>query len=332
MRWLAILPALLLAACGGAGGAPASNPLASASGATPAAKFKIAASQTSLSNAVLWLGRDEGLWTRRGLDLDLTGANASVASKSLVAGQIDATLVGGPEALAARAAGAPVVVVAVLVPSYDHVFVTRAEVASLDQLRGKTVGVSQVASLNGAGTIAGLRLVGLEAGTHYKLVETGSNGAQQALAAQLQSHNIDAAAFEPGPAQTIGATAGLHTLPNQAIADLPLASASFVFQSNYVSSHSDAVQAAVQTLIDTVAYAAGHKAETEAALRKYFSISEQKALDDTYSDLTHAWAKKPAPAPEQFTPIVEALSRSAPELKSVDLNSLLDPRFVQQAK
>lgn len=44
------------------------------------------------------------------------------------------------------------------------------------------------------------------------------------------------------------------------------------------------------------------------------------------------WAKKPRPAKEPFGPIVEALARSVPKLKSVDLDALLDARFVQHAE
>ena len=333
-RWLLIgALAMSLAACGAAAAAsPAGSGTGSPSAsAKPMTRLVMGASQTSLSNSVLWLGRDYGVFARNGLDLDLTGMNASVASKSLVAGQIDATLVGGPEAISARAAGAPLSVVAVLVPVYNHVFVTRNDVSALDQLRGKTVGVSQVASLNGAGTIGGLRKFGLEPGKDYKLIETGSNGAQQALAAQLQGRNIDAAAFDPAPARKIASAAGLHTLPDKDILDLPLASASLTFQSAALANRSDIVQATVNSLSDAIVYAASHKADLQKVLGKYFQIQEQQDLDDITEDLVHTWAKVPAPKREQFTPIVEALSQAAPELKNVDVDAMLEGKFVQQA-
>ncbi len=324
----------MLAGCGGsAGSSSGASSLAAGGGASgkPATKLVMGASQTSLSNSLLWLSRDYGIFAKHGIELDLTGMNASVASKSLVAGQIDATLVGGPEGLSARAAGAPVTIVAVLVPVYNHVFVTRGDVASLDQLRGKMVGVSQVASLNGAGTISGLRKFGLEANRDYKLVETGSAGAQQALAAQLQGKNIDAAAFDPAPARRIAKSPGLHELPDKDILDLPLASASFTWQSASVSSRPEVIQAAVESLMDAVAYASSHKPDLQQVLRKYFQVSEDQELEDVADDLLHTWAKVPAPKREQFTPIVEALSQSAPELKNVDVDALIEPKFVQRA-
>src|SRR5581483_5948421 len=286
-----------------------------------------AASNTSPGSMVLWLAKQENIFEQHGLDFDLQAANATVASKMVVAGQIDATMVGGPESLTARAAGAPVKVVAVMTPVYNHDFVTSNSVTSIDQLKGKKVGVPTVASLNGAGTIGSLRLYGLEPKRDYDLIETGSNGAQNAVLAQLINHNIDAAAFDPTPAKAGAASApGLHVIVDERIRQAPLASASMTFQESFIQQHPDVVQKAVESLMDTIRFAGTHKPELQKVLKNELKIKDQD-LDDMYDDLTSTWAKVPTPKEEQFNPIVEALSGAQPELKSFDVKSLLDASF-----
>jgi ABC-type nitrate/sulfonate/bicarbonate transport system substrate-binding protein len=277
----------------------------------------------------LWLAQDQGIMAKHGLDFDLQAANATVASKMLVAGQIDATMVGGPESITARAAGAPIRVVLVMTPVYNHDFATRADIASIDQLKDKKVGVPTVASLNGAGTIGALRLYNLEPKRDYTLIETGSNGAQQAVAAQLLGGNIDAAAFDPTPARVAGSNPGFHVIVDDRVRKLPLASASLAFQESFLQQHPDVVQKAVDGLMDTIQFAETHKPEMEQILKKQMQLPD-KDLDSGYEDLMSTWARVPAPKAEQFTPIVEALSTASPELKNVDLNVLLDPSFVEK--
>lgn len=340
-HWLgiALVTGTLLACAGPQGGSPAPPPGpavgAAAAAAAPAPNVEgpvvLAASQNVTSNIVIWLAHEVGLFAKHGVNVDLQSINATTAIKALVAGQLHGVLLGSPEVIAARGAGSPVTIVGVFVHVYNQQMVVPAEITRVDQLRGKTIGVITHTSVNGVGTVRALRAYGLEPGRDYTIVETGSAGTFQALAGQLFARNIDAAALDPNLARQAAAE-GYRILFDLAEMDLPVAAGSLAFQTAYIEQHPDVVQRIVDALIDSLRYAREHRAETEAAFSKYFKISDPAQLAFTYERVVgQVLAKVPYPAPEQFPDTIEAMARENPDLRTIDIPSLIDRRFVESA-
>src|SRR6478672_4959166 len=98
--------------------------------ATPASVTPVvlAASENVTSNVFVWLARDQGLFQRNNVNIDLQTINAINAIKALVAGQLDGVLLGSPEVVAARASGAAdLTIVAVFVSLYNQIMVVPPE-------------------------------------------------------------------------------------------------------------------------------------------------------------------------------------------------------------
>jgi hypothetical protein len=92
------------------------------------------------------------------------------------------------------------------------------------------------------------------------------------------------------------------------------------------------VQKVVDALILAVRYAREHRAETQEVLRKDFRITDPADLDLVYERLvSQVFAREPYPVAENFHDTVEGLARDAPEVRSVDINSMIDRRFVDDA-
>ncbi len=332
---LAVAAALLACGPGGpAADAPrAAGPREGAAAEAPpvAGPVAIAASQGVTSNLIIWLTQDAGLFARHGVSVDLQSMNAQVATKAFVAGQLQGLWVGGAEVLGARAAGTPITIVAIFAPTYNQLMMVHPTIASVADLRGKTVGIITYPSINGVGTIASLRQLGLEAGRDYRVVESGSAGVYQGLATQLVTGNVDAALLPPDVARQV-ATEGFVQLFDEATLGTPSVSASLAFHSDFIRDQPATVQKIVDSLIDGVRYAHEHRAETQEVLRKYFRLTDQTELDLVYDRLVdQIFAREPYPAVEQFPDTVEAMARDVPEVRSVDLATLIDRRFVDDA-
>jgi ABC-type nitrate/sulfonate/bicarbonate transport system substrate-binding protein len=342
MRYLfgLVLGSLLLACAAPAPTAEAPRAAAPAAGAAaapavpvpaPSEPVTISASQNVTSNLIPWLAQEAGLFARNGVSVDLQNINAQVATKAFVAGQLQGIWVGGSEVLGARAAGTPITIVAVFVPVYNQLMLAPPPAASVADLRGKNVGIITYNSINGVGTIAALRQFGLEPGRDYQVVETGSAGVYQGLAAQLMARNVDAAALPPDLARKV-VPEGFGELFDQVTLSTPAVSASLAFHHDVLRQQPATVQKIVDTLVEGVRYARGHRAETQEVLRKYFRVTDQAELDLVYDRLVgQVFAREPYPAVEQFPDTVEAMAREFPEVRNVDLASLIDRRFVDDA-
>lgn len=327
-----------MAACGGSAAAPspstaAPKPSASASANAPTgAAFRVAASQNITGNAPVWLTQQAGLFAQAGLKADLQSINASTGIKELVAGHIDGFVGGSPEAISARAAGSPVSIVAVFQNKYDMVMTVPKDVTSMDQLKGKTIGVITKPSVNGVGTIAAFHKYGLQADKDYQIVETGSGGAYQSLVASLLAHKVDAAALQPDLARKAGADGQFHVLFDLAAQpDLLTAGSSLTVQTSYVQQHPTDVQKAVDALLQGQHYFRDHKDQAEAVLRDTFKLTDQTDLDNAYTRLSELMASDPTPKPELYPDLISALGQLNPDVNKLDLSTLLEPRFAQDA-
>src|SRR5438045_3892498 len=183
-RVLLVVGIVLVACASPAADAPraASSPAGAAAPRTEAAPSKpvvISANQAVTSNLPIWVTQAAGLFATHGVEVDLQSINALVAMKAFVAGELQGIWVGGAELLGARASGVPVTIVGVFAPAYNQVMMAPPSVGSVAALRGKTVGIITYPSVNGVGTVAALRLFGLEAGQDYRIVESGSAGVYQ---------------------------------------------------------------------------------------------------------------------------------------------------------
>jgi NitT/TauT family transport system substrate-binding protein len=307
--------------------APAAAP------ASPAAQTEVvlAASENVTSNVFVWLAKDRGLFAQNAVHIDLQTINAINAIKALVAGQLDGVLLGSPEVVAARASGAPLTIVAVFVSLYNQIMVVPPEISSVEQLRGRTVGVITKTSVNGVGTVAGLRALGLETPRDYQVFETGVAGVYTGLANQLMAGNVDAAALEAQLARRV-LTQGYRELYDQATQGTPGAAGALTFRSEYLQANPQVVQKIVDTLIQAVAYAKSHREETIAALREHSKLDDPAELDFVYDRVVlQLLSSTPYPAPEQFPDVIEAMAHEQPAVRDLDVNTLIDRRFVDDA-
>jgi ABC-type nitrate/sulfonate/bicarbonate transport system substrate-binding protein len=342
---LTALAVVALAGCGGAAsvsGSIAPSSAAGASSAAPASSVpaaasassipvRLAASQNVTSNAPIWLTPQAGLFQKNGLNANLASINATTAIKQLVAGQLDGLAVGGAESISARAAGSQIQIVAVFQQACDMVMVAPNNVTSVDQFKGKTIGVITKPSVNGICTVADLRKHGLQ-DSDYKIVETGSASAYASLLAGLESHNVDAGALSPDFARKLASGGQFHILYDLATEPgLLTAASSLTFGSAFIQAHPTEVQKTVDSFLQGEAYFKQHKDEAQGILKSIFKLTDPAELDNVYTRQVQLMAKDITPRTELFPDLISALGQVQPDVKTMDLNGLLAPQFAQSA-
>jgi NitT/TauT family transport system substrate-binding protein len=202
------------------------------------------------------------------------------------------------------------------------------ETTAVEQLRGRTVGVITKTSVNGVGTVAGLRAFGLETPRDYQIFETGVAGVYTGLANQLMAGNVDAAALEAQLARRVVAQ-GYRELFDQAAMGTPGAAGALTFRTEYLRANPQVVQQVVDTLIQGVTFAKSHREETLAAFREHSKLDDPAELDFVYERVVQQLlSATPYPAPEQFPDVIEAMAAEQPAVRSLDISTLIDRSFV----
>jgi NitT/TauT family transport system substrate-binding protein len=181
----------------------------------------------------LFLSQDLGFMKNEGLSIETTvGQSTSTMTAGLLGGSFDMQI-GGAELLVARQQGAPIVAFAGLNNSPVWSVIARNGVASLADLRGKTIATSGPDSVSTVALIATLKQVGIQPSEYQQITAGGT--AERFVA--VQQGRADATVVA-APQEFQAADEGMTNLGSLADA-LPQFAAGFVVAtSDFAKSHS----------------------------------------------------------------------------------------------
>jgi NitT/TauT family transport system substrate-binding protein len=230
--------------------------------------------------------------------------------------------------LSATASGADLVVLAALAPVYPYLFEVSADIKTIDDLRGKKVGVS---SAGGSADIASrvvLKKQGLDPDTDVTFVSVDSHANRTAA---LISGAIQAGVDDPPDSFEVERN-GLHPLFDLAALKLPAAQTVLTGQRAWVNANRETTQKFVDSLVQGIARMRADKPFTVAVLKKYFDSDDEEAMSAAYEFFVKE-VTPPAPfaRPELFADAVAILGEKNEKIKTVDLSRIVDPSFVQSA-
>jgi NitT/TauT family transport system substrate-binding protein len=273
----------------------------------------------------LWTAVEKGYFKKQGLDVRLVNLASDKGFPALISGQVDIAAIGGTQIVSGKAAGADVKILGAATPVLP--FQLYADVASGSQLKGKKVGYTSKSGSQYVGTVQAIQAAGLKP-SDVDLVPLGdvSN-----VNSALLAGRIDAAASHP-PATSKFESAGLHDVVDLAKEATPYINVSYAAMTPYIKDHGDVLDkffAAIKQGTDLVR---SDKAAATKILGQYIGEDDQAALDDAWTFYTSE-VIKPAPVADasQLKLSVESLKGSVDGVEDVDLDSLIDSRFVDKA-
>ena len=125
-------------------------------------KLRVAYAAVTAAFSIPWIAKEAGIFQRHGLDVELVYiAAGSRAVQTLVGGSIDVAAIGGPAGVDARLAGADTIYVAIPVNRVIVFTVAQPQIQRVEDMRGKSIGVTRVGTVTDFFTRIFLRQNGL---------------------------------------------------------------------------------------------------------------------------------------------------------------------------
>src|ERR1043166_8749459 len=126
-------------------------------------RVKVAYSSADASNTVWFTALDAGLYRQYGLDVELIFIQSSTMSVStVVSGDIQVANVSGGAVASAAVGGASLVMTACYINTLPYELIVQESVKSVEDLRGKSVGISRVGSSSDVAARVLIKNLGLE--------------------------------------------------------------------------------------------------------------------------------------------------------------------------
>jgi NitT/TauT family transport system substrate-binding protein len=290
-------------------------------------KLRVAYAAVTAAFAIPWIAKEAGIFQRHGLDVELVYiAAGSRAVQTLVGGSVDVAAIGGPAGVDAKLAGADTVYVAIPVNRVIVFTVAAPQIQRVEDLRGKSIGVTRVGTVTDFFTRLFVRQAGLVPDRDVAIRQTG--GLPETLAA-LKAGQVDAGTFG-FPAVLHARAAGFHVLIDYATLGFRYPLSSLVVTQSTLRSRESAIRRFLEAHIEGV-----HRFRTDPAfamsvLGKYTQTTDRAILEETQKVYASAFERVPYPDVEDLKLGLVQVSENNPRARGADPRDFVEPRLIRE--
>jgi NitT/TauT family transport system substrate-binding protein len=290
-------------------------------------KLRVAYAAITAAFSIPWVAKEAGIFQRHGLDVELVYVAAgSRAVQTLVGGSIDVAAIGGPAGVDARLAGADTVYIAIPVNRVIVFTVAAPQIQRVEELRGKSIGVTRIGTVTDYFTRLYLRQNGLAPDRDVMVRQTG--GLPETVAA-LKAGQVHAGTFG-FPAVLHAKAAGFRVLVDYSTQGFRYPLSGIVVTQKLLRSNETTIRRFLEAHIEAV-----HRFKTDAnfamkVIGKYTQTTDRSMLEETQRVYASAFERVPYPDPEDLKLGVTQVSETNPRARGADPRDFVDGRLLRE--
>jgi NitT/TauT family transport system substrate-binding protein len=291
------------------------------------APTRLASGYSALSgpHAVLWIGREAGLFEKNGLKVDAAYIRSGTTfAQALVAGEIQMAQMGGPAVLAAGVAGADVVILAVAFNTTPIVIM--GTVSKMEELKGKAIGVTRYGSNTDISARFAVKKFGLQPDKDVAFVQLEDYAG---IMGGIASGRIAAGALAD-PFTLHAVKLGYKEIANVASMGLEFPFVSVATKKSFVKDHPDTVRRFVRAYTEAIAVYVNNRELAMKVTAKYTGIKDPEILAATVNFYAPRFSRVPYPTVGGMRFVLDQIAATNPKAKNADPESFMDSTFVKQ--
>jgi len=291
--------------------------LASPAFSAEKAKLTIGYSTTGPTAVGLWMAQEIGAFGKYGVEPNFVFISSSpVMVPALIGGDVQCAIAGANAVIAAALGGAPIVSVASLANRpYLRLWV-QPEFNRIDELRGKTLGVSRFGATTDNLTRILLRRVGLENAVNIRQL-----GGTLEVGLAFRHRQIDGAVLA-----TLRTDAPNKILVELADSGIQYSMGQLVVSRDFHRRSADTLEKILRAYIEGVAVLRdpSQKDRVTKTIVNFTRLKETKAVDEIYSDAAKYVDRIPRVEPEAVAATLELMGKKGLPIESFADNSIVD--------
>jgi NitT/TauT family transport system substrate-binding protein len=278
-------------------------------------KFTLGYSTVGPAGTGLWMAKEIGAFEKYGIDTELIFVSSGpIVVQALLGGDMKAGLAATNAVTAAVLAGAPLVSVMSLVNRPYYRCWVQPEITRIEDLRGKTLGVSRFGSVTDNLTRILLRRYKLEGAVQIRQM-----GGTTEMAAAFQRRQIDGAVIS-----ALRINAPMRMLVDLAELGIRYSNIVIAVSRDYQRRSPDDVEAMVRAYLEGVATASQQKDRALQVIQKYTRLQDPKLIHELYADGVKFLERVPRLDAEALAPIVEFMGKKPIPVETVADNSIVN--------
>lgn len=296
-------------------------------GRAHAQKFVHAYSSISALNAPFWVIQDAGFAKQEGLDTDLVYIpSSSTVAQATLAGEVVISPANGQVITDVGLQGGDLVAMGGVTNVVAFYIMATPDIKTVNDLRGKTVGVTRFGSSGDVGVRMFLTKYGLEPIKDVPLVQFGG---LPEIAAAMSKRTVYASAFSQ-PMAYVAQQGGARMLANLSKENIPFLHVGITTRRKFMRERRAQAKAYLRAYGRAVHFMFTRKEEAKAIFTKYTKIKDPGMLEGTLAYAYDFIEKVPLVKPAGFQVTLDDVAKKNPKAKSAKPEQFFDNSLVQE--
>lgn len=290
-------------------------------------KIRVGQGSISLQSGLMHIGKDRGLFAKYGLTTEviyIPGGSTNV--QVLISGNLDLSQLSGAPGVAANLEGADIVYFAGLLDKLNYQLITRPEIKSVEQLKGKKFGVSRFGSSADFGMRAMLKRVGVDPVKDATILQIGD---EPARVAAIKSGNIDGTVAN-APFGIEAERLKLNVLADSVKMDIPFFNTGLLGSKRFLDKQEARVMNFLRAYLEAIKILKTEREYSVKALAQFTRVQNIKAVAEGYDYFVKQLEPVPHPSVIAMQAVVDQIAESNPKAKNVDAKNFVNDRYLKR--
>ena len=294
-------------------------------------RTNLAGSVTSETMTVLWVARDRGLFKKHGLDMQyILMPRNPLAIAALLAGEIDAAIVGPGHVINAASSGVDLIGIANLKQKLDYRFNTRPDIKRKEDLRGKRIAISGPGSTSHLQALLALQELNVDP-TQAKIAFLTIPGTEMNRRLALETGGIDATSLT-GSVGDIYGNKGYPVLYNSKNTGATLPQTMLVTTRRIAAAKPQVIEGYLKTMIEAIAVTLD-PANKELVMRLQASnlrLTNPADAAESYHSVVNSYERAPHTNLEGMKRLHKLMTQITPGIGDIRVENVIDNSFMNK--
>ncbi|HEY3153789.1 MAG TPA: ABC transporter substrate-binding protein [Candidatus Binatia bacterium] len=290
-------------------------------------KIRVGQGSVSLQSGLMHIAKDRGLFAKYGLVAEviyIPGGSTNV--QVLVSGSLDLSQLSGAPGVAANLEGADLVYFLGLLDKLNYQLITRPEIKSVEQLKGKKFGVSRFGSSADFGMRAMLKRIGVDPVKEATILQIGD---EPARIAAIKSGNIDGTVAN-APFGIEAERLKLNVVADSVKMDIPFFNTGLLGSKRYLNKQEAKVMNFLRAYLEAIKVLKTEREYSIKALAQFTRVQNLKAVQEGYDYFIKQLEPVPYPSIAAMQAVVDQIAESNPKAKGIDAKNYVNDRYLKR--
>jgi ABC-type nitrate/sulfonate/bicarbonate transport system substrate-binding protein len=290
-------------------------------------RVRAAYGAVSVQSGLVWIAKQKNFFAKYNLTPEIIyipGGSTNI--QALISGNLDLSQLTAAPGVAANLEGADIVYIAGFIDKLNYQLVTRREVKSAAELKGKKLGISRFGSAADFGLRVMLRRLGLDPAKDVTILQIGDEPARSAA---VQTGNIDGTVMNApfgGQAERLK----LNIVADSIKMDIPFFGTGLLASRRVLERDEAKMLNILRAYIEAIKVLKTERAWSIQALAQFTRVTDLKVVEEAYDNFKDQLPNVPHPSAAAMQAVVTQMAETNPKARQVDARSYIDDRFLRR--